>query len=52
MIRSRKTARLDYVKAVEIKLLEPVTIIKAETLIAIACHFGKARLIDNTTVRA
>ncbi len=51
MIQSKETARLNYVKAVETKFLKPVTIIKTETLIAIACHFGKARLIDNTIVR-
>jgi pantoate--beta-alanine ligase len=51
MISSKRTARIDYVKIVEVEELKPVKKIRGEVLIAVACYFGKARLIDNTFVR-
>lgn len=51
MISSKKSARIDYIKAVETKDLKPVNEIKGEVLIAVACYFVKARLIDNIIVK-
>ncbi|OQX56607.1 MAG: pantoate--beta-alanine ligase [Candidatus Cloacimonas sp. 4484_209] len=50
MISSKKTARIDYIKAVDTKELKTVKYIKGEVLIAVACYFGRARLIDNIIV--
>ena len=51
IISLKKSARIDYIKAVETKELKPVNEIRGEVLIAIACYFGKARLIDNIIVK-
>lgn len=50
MINSKKTARLEYIEIVSTKNLRPAKKIKSGTLIAIACHFGQARLIDNIII--
>ena len=43
---------IDYVEIVDGEYLQPVDTIQGETLIALAVHFGKARLIDNTIIES
>jgi pantoate--beta-alanine ligase len=50
MINSKKTAKLEYIEIVDTNDLKPLKEIKGKVLIAIACRFGKARLIDNIMV--
>jgi pantoate--beta-alanine ligase len=40
-------ARLDYISLVDAETLEDEDILMGDTLIALSCWFGKARLIDN-----
>ncbi len=47
MIKSVKTAKIDYVSIIDAKDLKPVKTIKGRVLIALAVWFGKTRLIDN-----
>lgn len=49
-ITSKKTARLEYVEIVDAENLKPVEKIEDKTLIAVACSFGKVRLIDNVII--
>jgi pantoate--beta-alanine ligase len=49
-IEAEPIARLDYLEAVDGETLEPVTVARAETLVAAAAWFGRARLIDNVTL--
>lgn len=49
-ITTKKTARLEYVEIVDAENLKPVEKIEDKTLIAVACRFGKARLIDNIII--
>ncbi len=51
IISSNKNVRIDYIKAVETNELKPISEIRGEVLIAIACHFRKVRLIDNIIVK-
>lgn len=51
MIAAKATARLDYIHIVDTEDLKPVRRLHGEVLIAVACFFGKARLIDNTMMR-
>jgi len=51
LIGKKKGARIDYVKMVDTMKLKSVKRIKGEVLIAVACYFGKTRLIDNVIVR-
>jgi len=51
MISSKKGAKVDYIEVVETTELKPVSEIVGEVLIAVACYFGKARLIDNIIVK-
>ncbi len=51
MIQEKKKAKIDYVKAVEMKTLKPVEEVRGEVLFAVACYFGRTRLIDNTIIR-
>jgi pantoate--beta-alanine ligase len=51
IITSKKTARLDYIHIVSTEDLNPVKQLRGQVLIAVACFFGKARLIDNTIIR-
>lgn len=41
---------IDYIEIVDTEQLQPADTIEGETLIALAVHFGKARLIDNIMV--
>ncbi|MFH1045675.1 MAG: pantoate--beta-alanine ligase [Candidatus Omnitrophota bacterium] len=52
MIKSQRSARIEYVKIVDAQTLEKVTVIKGKVLIALAVFIGATRLIDNVTVRA
>lgn len=44
---TKKTARVEYVEIIDAENLKPVKKIEGKTLIAVACRFGRARLIDN-----
>jgi len=50
IIRSGKTAKIDYIGIVDLKDLKSVKKIGRKTLIALAVRIGKTRLIDNTVV--
>lgn len=51
MIKSKQTARIDYVQIVNLGDLAELKRIKGKPLIAIAVFFGKTRLIDNVIVK-
>jgi pantoate--beta-alanine ligase len=40
-------ARLEYAEIVDLNSLQPVQRLDQDTIIALAIHFGKTRLIDN-----
>jgi pantoate--beta-alanine ligase len=40
-------ARIDYVELVDAETLEPASLVKPNSLVALAVYFGKTRLIDN-----
>jgi pantoate--beta-alanine ligase len=50
LIEAEPTARIDYVEAVGPENLEPVSVLKNGTLIALAVWIGRTRLIDNLIV--
>ncbi len=50
LIKSKKSARIDYVSIVALKDLEPVRKINGPCLIAEAVWIGKTRLIDNIII--
>ncbi|MDO8536579.1 MAG: pantoate--beta-alanine ligase [Candidatus Omnitrophota bacterium] len=50
MIRSRQSARIEYVKMVDTKGLKDVKVLSGEVALAVAVFFGNTRLIDNTTI--
>lgn len=52
MIKSRRGARIEYIRIVDISNLTEVKKIKGRCLIAVAVFFGKTRLIDNVIIRA
>lgn len=49
MIRSKQSARIEYVKVVDIKELKDMKMISGEVMVATAVFFGNTRLIDNIT---
>ncbi len=49
-IKSKKTARIDYVSIVDPETLEDLDSIKDKALIALAVYIGNTRLIDNRVV--
>jgi len=51
LIRTKKTARIDYIWIVDPDSLRPVKRINGHCLIALAVRFGKTRLIDNATIK-
>ena len=51
IITKKKEAKLEYIDIVDTKNLKSLKKIKGEVLIALACYFGKARLIDNIIVK-
>jgi pantoate--beta-alanine ligase len=42
--------KVDYVEAVDMETLQPVSILKGDIMVAIAAYVGKARLIDNIQI--
>lgn len=46
------TAKIDYLSVVHPDTLKPLKTVEADAVIALAVFFGKARLIDNITVKA
>lgn len=50
MIRSKQSARIEYVKLVDARELKDVKMITGEIALSVAVFFGKTRLIDNTTI--
>jgi len=44
-------ARIDYVEVVDAETLQPVPIVKPNSIVALAVYFGKTRLIDNIRLR-
>ena len=51
-IASEPLARLDYIQLCDPQSLEAVETVQGETLLALAVWIGKARLIDNSLLRA
>jgi pantoate--beta-alanine ligase len=49
-VKSKPTARIDYISIVDTKNLKPVKKVSDGALIAVAVYFGKTRLIDNIIV--
>lgn len=47
LISERPSARIDYVAIVDTQRLKPLDRLAGEVLVAVAVHFGRARLIDN-----
>ena len=51
VIEPQRSAKIDYIEAVDAKDLTPVAELKDSILLAVAVRFGNARLIDNALVR-
>jgi pantoate--beta-alanine ligase len=51
LIKTRKSAKIDYIVIVDSRTLKPVKIVGNNCLIALAVRFGKTRLIDNLLTR-
>lgn len=47
MIDDAPHAKIDYVEAVDLDRIAPVSVLSGRVLLAVAVYFGKARLIDN-----
>ena len=43
--------KVDYIEIVDALTMQPVQTLKKETLVAVAAHVGKSRLLDNTVVQ-
>ena len=52
VIATEAAARLDYAEIVDPDTLDPVSDLKRDTLVAVACFIGKVRLIDNILLPA
>ncbi len=50
-IGAAKTARIEYVSAVDFETFQELPVLRGKTLIAVAVFFGTTRLIDNVIVR-
>ena len=50
VIEPQRSAKIDYIEAVDAKDLTPVAELKDSILLAVAVRFGNARLIDNALV--
>ena len=46
-IRQAPLARIDYVDLVDAQTLQPIEVVRQDSLVAVAAFFGKTRLIDN-----
>ncbi|MBE5921592.1 MAG: pantoate--beta-alanine ligase [Lachnospiraceae bacterium] len=51
LIETMPLAKIDYIQVVDTRTIEPLDMIETEALVALAVQFGKARLIDNITLR-
>ncbi|MFT5365367.1 MAG: pantoate--beta-alanine ligase [Candidatus Latescibacterota bacterium] len=51
MIADAPLAQTDYIEAVDMDRLVPLSILSGRVLLAVAVYFGKARLIDNIWVK-
>jgi len=51
LIQKKGSAKIEYISIVRKDTLEPIRWIQGEVLIALAVWFGKARLIDNITMK-
>jgi len=51
IINQEPSAKIDYISITDNKNLQELDIIKKETLIALAVHIGKTRLIDNIVIQ-
>jgi len=51
LIQTKKRVKIDYISIVRKDTLESASRIQGEVLIALAVWFGKARLIDNITIK-
>ncbi len=51
VIAAQPAARVDYVQVADDETLEPVACIERPALVALAVHFSRTRLIDNTVLR-
>lgn len=51
IISDRETAQIEYIEIVDTRELRSLEEIRGEVLVAVACQFGKARLIDNIMVK-
>ncbi|MCD8118190.1 MAG: pantoate--beta-alanine ligase [Lachnospiraceae bacterium] len=51
LIETMPLAEIDYVQIVDSLTIEPVDVIERDALAALAVRFGKARLIDNVTLK-
>ena len=50
MINATPYGQIDYVEAVDMEQLAPMSALSGQVLLAVAVYFGKARLIDNVWV--
>jgi len=50
VVKSRKTAKIDYIEIVDARTLEPLARVEGGALVAMAVFIGKTRLIDNLLV--
>ena len=50
IIKAKESARIEYVKLVDIKEVKDVKMISGETALAVAVFFSNTRLIDNATI--
>ena len=46
-IGQAQLARIDYVDLVDVQTLQPIEVVRQNSLVAVAVFFGKTRLIDN-----
>jgi pantoate--beta-alanine ligase len=46
-IREAPLARIDYIELVDAETLQPIEVVRPNSLLAVAVFFGKTRLIDN-----
>jgi pantoate--beta-alanine ligase len=47
LISEAPLARIDYVELVDEETLQPIEVVKPNSVLALAVYFGKTRLIDN-----
>ena len=50
VITSKGIGKIDYIKICDVVTLEDCSVIKTDSVMALAVYFNKARLIDNTVL--